>query len=306
MTKWSVVVGVLVAAAGLLVAAEGPVWQSPPPGSYIPLRLNAVFSLDLRAEPEEVIAAAVTPEFFGRLSPVIGRFLTAADGGARDFNPAVISYNLWQSRLRGDNATIGLEILVESNRTSIVGVAPASFDAGDAGWIWIPRVRRTDDAAMATAIAGIEGVWNAEFSREGLPRWPTEQAQRPLAALTRGTFSSVALGTPSCNGCVPVRGLLKVPFDAVLPAGPPVRIRLIPERPPGDQMSAVNGFLMPGGRLQLRTTSGNCAVCGEIALEGLVSSDAVSGNWNVETAAVSRPGERGTFSLRRTARLPAG
>lgn len=305
MTRWSAVTGALVVAGGLLVAAEGP-RQQPPPGSYIPLRLNAVFSLDFRAEPEEVIAAAVTPAFFGRLDPVIGRFLTAEDGSARDFHPAVISYNLWQSRLRGDNATIGLEVLVESNRTSIVGVAPASFDTADAGWIWIPRVRRDDDEAMAAAIAGIEGVWNAEFNREGLPRWPTDQPERTLAALTRGTLSIVALGTPSCTGCLPLRGLLKVPFDAVLPAGPPIRIRLIPERPPGDQVSAVNGFLMSGGRLQLRTTSGNCALCGEVALEGLVSTDAVSGNWNLETAAVSRPGERGTFSLRRTARLPAG
>lgn len=276
----------------------------PPPDSYVPVRLAVTFGGDLRATPEEVDAAVVSERFFPqRLAPVVGRFLTPADGADAAFLPAVISHGLYLSRFGGDMDAIAAPMLIAGQRLSVVGVAPASFDGGEAGWLWLPRVRLPESDPAAGAAADIDGVWDADLRRDGAVLWPADQPERPLEGTVRGRVSIATIRVPACAGCLALRGTMRVAFESMLPAGPPVNLRLLPERPAGDVSRAISGLLMPGDRVHLITMSGRCQRCGEIAFDGSILAGTVSGAWAVETAAVSRPGDRGRFTLRRALAL---
>ena len=272
-----------------------------PAGSYVPVRLAARFGPDPRATPEEVDAAVVTPAFFPpRIDPIVGRFLTPLDGADDTFQPVVISYGLFYSRFGGDMAAIGTPTLVGGQRLSIVGVAPQGFGPVDAGWLWLPRHRPVDDVAGATAAAAIDGEWDATFQREGAPMWPVGERERPLSGTVRGRVTIASVRSSTCPGCLVLLGTIRVPFEDLLPTGPPATLRLLPERPPGDTSRALSGQVFPGNRLHLLTTSGNCQLCGEAVVEATVIGQTVSGTWTLETAAVARSGDRGTVELRRT------
>jgi hypothetical protein len=272
-----------------------------PAGSYVPVRLAARFGPDPRATPEEVDAAVVTPAFFPpRLDPIVGRFLTPFDGADDAFQPVVISYGLYYSRFGGDMTAIGTPTLVGGQRLSIIGVAPQGFGPADGGWLWLPRYRPAGDAASAAAAEAIDGEWDATFQREGAPMWPVGERERPLSGMVRGRVTLASVRSATCPGCLALLGTIRVPFQDLLPTGPPATLRLLPERPPGDTSRALAGQVLPGNRLLLLTTSGNCQRCGEAAIEAALIGETASGSWTLETAAVARSGDRGTVELRRT------
>jgi hypothetical protein len=291
------------AAAMLVVSGvRAGVQESPAPeaGTFIPVRVGAIFGLDPRATTEEVEAAVVSTGFFpARMNPAIGRLLQPNDGANLNLRPAVISFGLWHSRFEADNNAMGRPILVDGQPVSILGVAPQNFNAGAAGWIWLPRLSVAGDDASAGVQQGVEGEWQIDFTREGGVQWPADQTQRPLSRTIRGVLTLAAVRSPACTGCLALRGLLRASFETMIPSGPPANLRLLPERRPGDDSRAVTGFALAAGRIQVQTSSGACRLCGEVAIDAAIVNDTASGNWSLETAAVSRPGDRGTVTLRR-------
>lgn len=92
---------------------------------------NAFHDLTLTGagEPSIVNAAAVTPEIFPLLNakPLAGRTLLPEDGKQRAAPVAVLSENLWRTRLGSNPALIGQSITLDMRPFTVVGILPASF-----------------------------------------------------------------------------------------------------------------------------------------------------------------------------------
>jgi predicted permease len=78
---------------------------------------------------ERVRVHLVSPNFFSSLSvrPHLGRMLTAEDEHTAA-NNAVLSYDFWQRRLRGDATVLGSSIVLAGHPFTIIGVSPAGFN----------------------------------------------------------------------------------------------------------------------------------------------------------------------------------
>ncbi len=80
-------------------------------------------------EPLRVSALSATPGLFEtlRVSPALGRQLTAADSRQGAAPVAVVGYEIWQSYFGSDPDIVGRSIRVGTELRQIVGVAPPAF-----------------------------------------------------------------------------------------------------------------------------------------------------------------------------------
>ena len=81
------------------------------------------------AETERVRVHFVSPNFFSALGvrAHLGRLLTPEDEHERSMN-AVLSYDFWRKRFRGDTSIVGRKIVLGAYPFTIVGVSPESFN----------------------------------------------------------------------------------------------------------------------------------------------------------------------------------
>ena len=79
-----------------------------------------------KEEPERVIAAAVTPNYFSVLGvrPVLGRPLAADSNGPPE---VVIGHGLWERRFGGSRSALGQTLTLDNQPYTIVGVTPAGI-----------------------------------------------------------------------------------------------------------------------------------------------------------------------------------
>ena len=84
------------------------------------------FTVTGKQEPERVIGAAVTPNYFSvlGLTPVLGRSLAADSNGPPE---VVIGYGLWQRRFGGSRSVLGQTVTIDDHPYTIVGVTPAGI-----------------------------------------------------------------------------------------------------------------------------------------------------------------------------------
>ncbi|MGH2602859.1 MAG: ABC transporter permease, partial [Dehalococcoidia bacterium] len=101
-------------------------------------------------QPEEVLAARVTPELFSVLATptLLGRPLRPEDVRRGEARVVVLSYEFWRSHLGEDSAAVGRALHLDEEPYTVVGVMPASFTIpGDDATIWTPLdVYRADVA----------------------------------------------------------------------------------------------------------------------------------------------------------------
>ena len=79
------------------------------------------------SEPVRVSGLAVSADYLRvlRVNPVLGRgFLAADDAPGGDRHVTIISYDLWQTRLQGDPASIGRPLRLDGESYAIIGVLP--------------------------------------------------------------------------------------------------------------------------------------------------------------------------------------
>ena len=142
------------------------------------------------------------------MTPAAGRFFTAADAPQGSNELAVLSYESWQRRFKGDARIVGRGIRVNGVEFTITGVAPRGFRGmrtlGFWPEMWVPV------GMYATVLPGATGVlrgrgrgWLTTFARmkEG---WDFEQTTAAAAvrsararyrlscARSRGTSTAVA------------------------------------------------------------------------------------------------------------------
>src|ERR1700726_4625999 len=93
---------------------------------------------------ERTTGSIVTANYFDAIgvSPMLGRgFLPGEDQGQSTHPVAVISYQLWQGRFRGDPQVVGKTQRFNGVMHTIVGVAPEGFYGTFVGWgmnFWVP------------------------------------------------------------------------------------------------------------------------------------------------------------------------
>jgi putative ABC transport system permease protein len=98
------------------------------------------FNLTGQSEPERVIGADVTTNFFAALgvTPLLGRTFTPDEEQAGNARVAIISQGLWQRRFGGDPTIVGKTLLLDGNSHTIVGVAPNEGRMPDETDVWRP------------------------------------------------------------------------------------------------------------------------------------------------------------------------
>ena len=91
-------------------------------------------------QPERIHATTVTANFFELfgVSAVAGRTINRQDATSGNDHVAVLGYELWQRRFGGQRDVIGTDILLDSQRFTVVGVMPRNFSPDDYGEIWLP------------------------------------------------------------------------------------------------------------------------------------------------------------------------
>ncbi|HYM21817.1 MAG TPA: ABC transporter permease [Vicinamibacterales bacterium] len=80
-------------------------------------------------EPERVAGTRVTADFFSVLhvTPLAGRDFTRDDDQPGALPVAILSYGFWTRRFAGDRSVVGRAVDLNSVKTTIVAVLPASF-----------------------------------------------------------------------------------------------------------------------------------------------------------------------------------
>jgi putative ABC transport system permease protein len=88
-----------------------------------------------RGDPERVVAAAVSQNFFAvvGLEPALGRSFAPREGRAGGAAVAVLGYGLWQRRFGAGPGILGTEVRLDGRSYTVVGVAPPGFDYPEKG-----------------------------------------------------------------------------------------------------------------------------------------------------------------------------
>jgi putative ABC transport system permease protein len=106
-------------------------------GAYRTVTRNLMIT-DGLAEP--VLTAEMSAAAFRvlRVPPVLGRTLVESEERADAPLVAVISYDLWQSRFKGDSGVIGRTVRLTGAPSTVVGVMPAGFAFPRTQELWVP------------------------------------------------------------------------------------------------------------------------------------------------------------------------
>ena len=98
-------------------------------GGQIPIRVTTCF-----------LSGGLLPSL--GVSPVRGRLVEPNDDHPGVTQTAVISYGLWRSSFAGDESIAGKQVLLDGNKTTVVGVMPKGFQflpgEVDAPDLWVP------------------------------------------------------------------------------------------------------------------------------------------------------------------------
>jgi putative ABC transport system permease protein len=101
---------------------------------------ETAFALTGAGEPERLLGAAVTANFFDVLGmkPLTGRLFTAANETEGQDLVAVISYGLWQRRFGGASDVVGRTITLSTRPHEIIGVMPPEMRWPQQAELWKP------------------------------------------------------------------------------------------------------------------------------------------------------------------------
>jgi Acidobacterial duplicated orphan permease len=117
--------------------------------SDLALYMHTQVSFGNGARSEVVLGSLVSANYFDALGikPILGRtFLPEEDNTPGAHPVVVLSHGFWRSRFNGDPALVGRTIVLNNQRFTVIGVAPAGFD-GEAPPmkvnLWVPSMMTT-------------------------------------------------------------------------------------------------------------------------------------------------------------------
>lgn len=99
-------------------------------------------NLQSTGDPERIRAVEATANLFSLLGarPLLGRAFTPGVDEPGKAKVAVVSEELWQTRLGGNTSLVGSTIRLDGTPYTVIGVMPASFDfpaGGDSTDVWV-------------------------------------------------------------------------------------------------------------------------------------------------------------------------
>lgn len=104
-------------------------------------------NLTTEGDPERVLGARVTPDFFRvfGVAPELGRGFQPGEDVEGNDQYAVLSHGLWQRRFGGDRGILGQTLRLNDAPVTVVGVMPPLFQMPDAETeVWVPMRAPTE------------------------------------------------------------------------------------------------------------------------------------------------------------------
>src|SRR5437588_3103976 len=146
-------------------------------------------TLSIGARAERTIGSIVSANYFDAIGvhPILGRgFLPEEDTGQSAHPVAVISYQLWQGRFKGDPQIVGKTQRLNGVVHTIVGVAPEGFFGTFVGWgmqFWVPASMEDIFESGGYKLEDRGARWIESYARLK-PGVTLQQAQQEVAAIS--------------------------------------------------------------------------------------------------------------------------
>jgi predicted permease len=160
---------------------------------------------------ERIHGVLVTSGFFPLLgvSPAIGRFFTAEESERESARLAVLGHAFWQRRFGGDPSVLGRILPIESNRYTVIGVAPPYFTGSAVTRVdvFLPLEAASDEMVAGPWRTSRNFRWMEAIVRLG-PGVTDEAAAAEITASYRNAYA----GTPDAD---PQARLELAPLNAV-------------------------------------------------------------------------------------------
>src|SRR5881296_496368 len=146
-------------------------------------------TLSIGDRAERTIGSIVSANYFEAIGvhPILGRgFLPGEDIGQSAHPVAVISYQLWQGRFRGDPQIVGRTQRLNGVMHTIVGVVPEGFYGTFVGWsmnFWVPASMEDIFESGGYKLEDRGARWIEAYARlkSGVTQ---QQAQQEFAAIS--------------------------------------------------------------------------------------------------------------------------
>jgi macrolide transport system ATP-binding/permease protein len=147
-------------------------------------------TLSIGDRAERTTGSIVSANYFDAIGvpPMLGRgFLPGEDQGQSAHPVAVISYQLWQGRFKGDPQIIGKTQRLDGVMHTIVGVAPEGFYGTFVGWrmnFWVPASMEDVFEGGGYKLEDRGARWIESYARLK-PGVTLAQAQQEFAAISQ-------------------------------------------------------------------------------------------------------------------------
>ena len=151
---------------------------------------RAGYELSGIGDPSQVNAARLSGGVLPALGvvPQMGRFFTQQEDDNQE-HVALLSYSLWQSRLRGDPRVLGTKILLDRTPYEVIGVMPRNFEFPlvpghlNSSQLWIPL-----SLGRLELGAGGAASWNFNMVGRLKPGITPAQAEREAQRVAQETM----------------------------------------------------------------------------------------------------------------------
>src|SRR6267143_2011053 len=146
-------------------------------------------TLSIGDRAERTTGSIVSANYFDAIGvpPMLGRgFLPGEDQGQSAHPVAVISYQLWQGRFRGDPQIVGKTQRLNGVMHTIIGVAPEGFYGTFVGWgmnFWVPASMEDIFESGGFKLEDRGARWIEAYARLK-PGVTSAQAQQEFAAIS--------------------------------------------------------------------------------------------------------------------------
>src|SRR5437660_3047556 len=146
-------------------------------------------TLSIGDRAERTTGSIVSANYFDAIGvhPILGRgFLPGEDIGQSAHPVAVISYQLWQGRFRGDPQIVGKTQRLNGVMHTIVGIAPEGFYGTFVGWsmnFWVPVSMEDIFESGGYKLEDRGARWIEAYARLK-PGVTQQQAQQEFAAIS--------------------------------------------------------------------------------------------------------------------------
>ncbi len=168
-------------------------------------------------EPAQINGARLTASVFATLGvrPLMGRTFTRQEDEGRQ-QVAVISYQMWHSRLNRDPRVIGETLLLDRKPYAIIGVMPREFEFPlvpgqlNRSQVWVPMSLTRNDL-------GDNGSWNSKMIGRLKAGVSAEQAQADAERVALATARTFPRGLASISIHASVRPLSQMTVAAARP-----------------------------------------------------------------------------------------